>query len=127
MRLRLHSKLIAALLAPVLIASGAAQGMMLVRCGPAVRISCCCLTGEVPSSPTIASAKAQCCDTLAIPSVPTTVATDRVVTTPPLPILVAALEEGTTLVHILERLRHVPRLVPSLGRSPILANCALLI
>lgn len=127
MRTRLQSRFIAALLAPALIASGAAQGMLLMRCGQQVRTSCCCPKGDAPPAAAVKSAALQCCDTLAVPAAPAQATNDRAAVSPSGPVLVATAGEVASLHPVAGPALHVPRLDPPPGLSPILANCALLI
>lgn len=126
MRARLHSKFIAALLAPALIASGAQA--TLLRCGPEVRKSCCCPAGEAPPpARTMAPATPQCC-TMSAPSTPARPTHDPAsIASAPSPMLVTAAAEVTAPHVLFDLVRHVPRLEPPPGLSPVLANCALLI
>lgn len=127
MRSRLHSRFIAALLAPALIASGAAQGMLLMRCGQQVRTSCCCPKGEAPAAAAVKSAALQCCDTLAVPAAPAQATNDRAAVSPSGPVLVASAGEVASPHPVSGPPPRVPRLHPPPGPSPVLANCALLI
>ena len=128
MRSRLQGRLVAALLAPALIASAAAQGLLLMRCGPAGRMSCCCPKTEAPPpAPTIAAEAARCCSTLAIPGAPSQATHENAVTSAPLPMLVAVAHEAPGLDLAVSRRGRAPSLDPPPGPSPVLANCALLI
>ena len=126
MRAHLNSKLIAALLAPALLASGAAQGLLFMRCGSAVRMSCCC-PKEAPAagSSSVTPGAWQSCGKLAVPSVPA----QNVERVPPIlsaPILFA-LGPSNGVLPLVEPVRQVPRLDPSPGPSPLQTGCALLI
>lgn len=129
MRVRLPSKLIAALLAPALLASGATHGLSFLRCGSAVRISCCC-----PKEPLAASANRvtpgsqHCCNEIAAPSAPAQAITSA---TPVLsaPMFIARLGPSTSFRPVVEQVLQVPSRWPPPPPSPslILANCTLLI
>jgi hypothetical protein len=126
MRSRLHSKLVAALLAPALVVSGAAQGMLL-RCGPEVRASCCCPGKPAPPpSPVVAPATPQCC-TISVPAAPPQARHDPSAIGAPLPMLVAAAADVAPAHAVFVAVADPPRLDPPPGLSPVLANCALLI
>jgi hypothetical protein len=128
MRARFHSRLIGALLVPTLVVSGAAQGMLLMRCGPATRMSCCCPKEQTPPPvSTVKPEKMQCCDTAAIPAAPAQVAHEKAAPTIHPPMLVAILGAAPALEVSFDRARHVPHLDPSPARSLVLTNCALLI
>jgi hypothetical protein len=128
MRARLHSKFIAALLAPALIASGAQA--TLLRCGPEVRKSCCCPAGHAPPpSRTLAPAAPQCCS-MSAPSTPARPRHDpaSIATAPaPVSMLATVTADVTPLDALFDRVRQVPRLDRPPGLSPVLANCTLLI
>jgi hypothetical protein len=128
MRSGLHGKVVAALLAPALIASGAAQGTLLMRCGPEARMSCCRPAGEAPPpSSTIAPGTPQCC-AMSAPGTPARATHDPAsTTTAPAPMLIAVAAEVVRLDAASDPVRHAPRLDPPPGLSPLLANCALLI
>lgn len=130
MRGSLHSKLIAALVASALLASGAAQGLLFSRCGSTLRMSCCCPkeAPPAPSSTLTQSARQSCGKKIDAPSAPAQ-NVERVVPIVSAPILVAALGTFTGVgpVVVVEHLQQVPRLDPPPGLSPVLANCALLI
>jgi hypothetical protein len=129
MRHRLDGKLIAGLLAPAVLFSATAQGMLLMRCGEAVRVSCCCPKGEAHASATMAAAStASCCDTLSVPRAPAKPTPDRVATNAAPPaLLLAAVLRPLPVVADVRGVLHVPRLDPPQGPSLVLANCALLI
>ena len=127
MRARLHIRLIGAFLVPALVVSGAAQGMLLMRCGEDVRMSCCCPAEQPAPDATVQADSARCCDTVAIPAAPSQAAHE--VTAPTMQpqvvaVAAAAAWAGQVLV---DRVREAPRLDPPPGLSPVLANCALLI
>ena len=127
MTARLRSKLIAALLAPALLVSGAAQGLLFMRCGESVRMSCCCAS-EAPPEPSAAIDQAAplCCSQLAVPTVPAR--SDN--TGAPVgaaPTLLALLTPATTIGPTVERGRVVPLLDPAPGPSLVLVHCAFLI
>ena len=127
MRVRLHTNLIAILLAPALLASGAAQGLWFMRCGETVRMSCCCPKEATPaSSATLAKDVSQCCETVAVPAAPVQ-NTERSVAAVSAPTLVAAIGPAQSALPAVERIRQVPSLDPPPGPSLLLANCALLI
>jgi len=70
MRLRLHRKLVAAFVA-ALIASGGAQAMLLMRCGPAVSASGCCPGHQQQGrAATVVAQQRQCCEIRSLPSAP---------------------------------------------------------
>ena len=127
MRARLHSKLIAALLAPLLLASGASQAMLLVRCGSTLRLSCCC-PKQAPLAPSAAltGGMAQPCDRVAVPAAPAQ-EEGRLTPIGSAPVLLARLAPTNSAGGAAERLPPIPRLDPPPGPSPVLANCALLI
>ena len=127
MRARFHSKLIAALLAPALLASGATQGLLLMRCGPTVSMSCCC-PGQAPppASTTVANDAGQSCAKIAVPSVPAPSA-KRVDPIGSEPILVAVLGSFMSTRLAVEHVGLIPRLDLRPGRSLVLANCSFLI
>ena len=125
---RLQSRIVAALVAPALVASGAAQGLLLMRCGQEVRVaaSCCC-KHEQPASPTVAPAPARCCASVAVPASQAQVAADRAITSAPAPVLVALAVEPVFAASALAPRGSPPRVEPPPSRSPVLSNCALLI
>lgn len=129
MRIRLPTKVIAALLAPVVLVAGAAQGLMLMRCGSSVAVaaSCCCheTQAPVPASEVVQSAGA-CCDYLAVPATQPQIE-HRSGTPVPAPIAVAVVQEALPLIGALQRTLAVPRLDPPSAPSPLLATCTLLI
>jgi hypothetical protein len=128
MRARLHIRLIGAFLLPALIASGAAQGMLLMRCGPAVRMSCCCPKEQAPAPvSTIKGEKLQCCDTVAIPAGPAQAAHEQAVSAVQPPTLVAVAGVATRFELLVDRVGRVPQLDPPPGPPLVLANCSLLI
>src|SRR5258708_5351108 len=91
MALRSHSKLLAALLLPAVLAMGAAQGLLFMRCGESVRMSCCCPHEDAPPpAAALTQAPKQCCDKLAVPNLPAQA--HELATSPaPAPVLVAVL------------------------------------
>ena len=126
MRVRLHTNLIAILLAPALLASGAAQGLLSMRC-ETVRMSCCCPKAAPPaSSATLAPDLSRCCEVTAVPAAPAQ-NTERSVAAVSAPTLVAAIGPAQGALPAVERIRPVPSLDPPPGPSLLLANCALLI
>lgn len=128
MRARLHNRLIGALLVPALIASGAAQGMLLMRCGSATRMSCCCPKEQTPPpSSTIKGEKMRCCEIAAIPAGPAQAAHDQAAPTIQPPMLVAVVGAQPSFELVVDPVRQIPRLDPPPARSLVLANCALLI
>src|SRR4051812_21903136 len=118
MRARLHRMLIGALLVPALVASGAVQGMLLMRCGPAMRVSCCC-PGQKAQAPvsSIEPEKPKCCDTVAIPAGPVQAGHEQATPTPQPTPLVAVLGRTTAIEILADRARNVRRLDPPPGRS----------
>lgn len=125
MRARLHSKLIAAMLAPVLLASSAAP-VSLVRCGPVLRMSCCC-PAEAPgqTSSALTESPRQPCSILAVRSIP---AQDlRAAPTVSTPKLVAVGGPFASVWQPLVEPARVRRVELPPGTSVVLANCSLLI
>jgi hypothetical protein len=127
MRASLPTRLVSALVVPALVASGAAQGMLLMRCGRVeARSSCCCPKSEVPApSTTIAAGERQCCDAVAVPGLESATH-ERFVASPTAPAL-AAVAPASARELFVESPQRIPRLDPPPGPSPVLANCALLI
>jgi hypothetical protein len=124
---RLHIRLIGAFLLPALVASGAAQGMLLMRCGPAASMSCCCPKEQAPApGSTIKGDSGECCNTVAIPAEPAQAAREQAVSAVQPPTLVA-LVGLSTMVERIDRVLNVPPLDPPPGPPLVLANCALLI
>ena len=128
MRARLHLRLIGALLVPALVASGAAQGMLLIRCGTTTRMSCCCpKEPPPPAGATVRAEKRQCCAVAAIPQGSKGAMRDQAVPAFDPPVLVAIAGQQAASGPFVDRAWPVPRLDPPLARSLALANCALLI
>ena len=123
----LHSKIVAALLAPALLVAGGAQGLFFMRCGEQVGMSCCC-PGEKapPPASTLTPAKGLCCDTLAVPSAPAQVH-EVAVSAVPAPVLVAVAVAPHPAVIGPRAARDAPSLDPPQPASIVLSNCALLI
>jgi len=126
MRSRLRSKLIAALLAPALLASRTAQGLLPMRCGAMVRTSCCCPKEAPPPLSTLTHGMQMCCDKLVVPSLPAQ-PVGRALPTVSAPVLVPALGPASVGEPVNERIRQVPRLDPLPAPLLVLANCTLLI
>jgi len=128
MRAFASPKLVAALLAPVVLVSGAAQGLTLMRCGSSVRmsVSCCCAK-ESPAAAVsgVVSGAAGCCDSVAVPTAPPQV--EQRSAAPVAGPSVAVLQSPPTLVDALQREVPVPRLDPPASPSPLLTTCSLLI
>ncbi|HEY6911080.1 MAG TPA: hypothetical protein VI356_17005 [Myxococcales bacterium] len=123
---RLHSRVVVALLAPALVLSGAAQGVLL-PCAPDIRTSCCCPGKQAPPpSPMVAPATPQCC-AVSAPAAPPQARHDPSAISAPLPMLVAVAREVSPAHALFAVLPDAPRLDPPPGLSPVLANCALLI
>ena len=127
MRVRLPSNLIAAVLAPALLASGTSQGLVLMRCGSTVRMSCCC-PKEAPRAAfsTLTKGVLHSCDKIIVASVPAQ-NFERVIPIGSAPILVATPGPLTSVGSVAEHLWQAPRLDSRPGPSLVLANCALLI
>lgn len=127
MRKRLHAKLVAALVAPALVVSGAAQGMLLMRCGPEARMSCCCAKADAHAPSVTNPLIRQCCDTISIPSSPAQPANEGAISTVAAPMVSAIVGPVVRLAPVLTRARHLVRVRPLPGVSAVLANLALLI
>jgi hypothetical protein len=127
MRSRRLTKLIAVLLAPLVLVIGAAQGLLFVRCGSAVRMACCCPNDEATSEAPSMAPSQQCCSRLSIPTVPAQI-TNSVVSAVPAPALIAPIAPMATVDLVVERIRpRAPNLDPPPIPSRVLANCAFLI
>lgn len=129
MRAFASPRLVAALLAPVVLVSGAAQGLMLMRCGSSVRVSasCCCEKERAPAPASELKPGAQgCCDRVAVPAAPPQLE-QRSPAPLPGPTLAALQLPAASIVGSLYRELPVPRLDPPAAPSPLLATCSLLI
>src|SRR4051812_18976606 len=107
MRAALHNKLTAILLAPALLVASAAQGRVLMRCGPTVSISCCCAKDMPATSATVVLEARQCGDPVAIPGAPVQSAHERAVTTLSAPILAVVVVKPASLAAAPDRIQHV--------------------
>ena len=127
MRARPLTKLIAILLAPAMLVMGAAQGLLLVRCGSTVRMSCCCPKDSPTSDAPSMAPSEECCARLSIPNVPAQT-TNSVASAVPAPALIAAVAPMVSVDLVVERIRpRTPHLDPPPIPSRVLANCAFLI
>ncbi len=127
MRAGLHSKLIAALLAPALLASGATQGLLFMRCGSTVRVSCCCpKKAPAPAFGALTHGTGQACERIAVPSAPAQ-EVERVAPIGSAPILIAVRGPPTSARLVVGQVGQVPRLDLWSGWSVVLANCSFLI
>jgi len=127
MQAGIHSKLIAALLAPVLLASGATQGLLFMRCGSTVRMSCCCpKEAPAPAFGALTHGTGEACGTIAIPSVPAQ-NVERLVPLDSPPILVAARNPFPSVWLVDEQVGRAPDNDSRPGWSRVLANCSFLI
>jgi len=126
MRARLSKTLITALLAPILLLSAGAQGRLFMRCDSPLRVSCCCPAdaATAPASATVKAASPQCCDELAVPTVPAqTRESTQAVASPPLAASAITVVDFTPPTCAVR----VPRLDPPPAPPIALVNCALLI
>ena len=128
MRVSRSSQLIALLLAPLLLASGAVQGLSLMWCGSEVRMACCCSKSAAPAAAaTITAGTQRCCDPVAVPAAPAQERSDQGrALVSPAPLLLAVAGPATP-VRRAERMRPAPAVEPPPRTSPVLANCAFLI
>ncbi len=125
--MRSHNKLFAALLLPAMLAMSAAQGLLFMRCGESVRMSCCCPPEDAtPPAATWTQAPKQCCDKLAVPNVPAQ-AHELAASFSPAPVLVAVLGAEQPALQQPQRVRDAPRLGLPPPESIVLTHCALLI
>jgi len=128
-RIRLPSKVIAALLAPVVLVASAAQGLTLMRCGSSVAVaaSCCCHKNQAPAPGSeVARSAGECCDRRALPATQPQIE-HRSGTLLSAPIVVALVLKPLPLAVALQRALSVSRLDPPPVPSPLLATCSLLI
>jgi len=129
MRVLASPRLVAALLAPVVLVSGAAQGLMLMRCGSSVTVSasCCCEKEDAPpAASTVREGKPGCCDRLALPTAPPQLE-QRLAAPLASPIVAVVTLPSAGVLDALHRELPVPRLDPPAAPSPLLTTCALLI
>src|SRR5919108_2794543 len=121
MRARLYRTVVAALLSPALLVSAGAQGLSLMLCGSAVRVSCCCpAEAPNPSPTTIGKAASECCDKLAVPTVPAqTHDSVPVIASPPSMVVATA---GLGLTPATSPVLHAPHLDPPPTPSLVLVN-----
>lgn len=122
------SKVIAALLAPVVLVASAAQGLMLMRCGSSVEVaaSCCCHKDKAPAPGNeVVPDAGLCCDRMAVPTAHPQIE-QRPGTPVPAPTVVAVVEEPLPF-GALQRTLPVARLDPPPVPSPLLVTCTLLI
>ena len=129
MRVSISSQLVAALLAPLLLASGAVQGLALMWCGSEVRMSCCCSKSEAPAAAaTLTAGTQRCCDPVVVPAAPAQEKGDqRSAEVAPPPLLLAVAGPASPVTQRSERMRPAPAIEPPPRTSPVLANCAFLI
>jgi len=127
MRARLQKRLVAALMAPALIASAAAQGMLLMRCGTAAAFSCCCPGDTDATSVSVATETHPCCDRLAIPRAPAQRTPDRAVSSAPEPVLLQAVATVPIPTPPFATKARVFRTGDPPGFPVVLAHCTLLI
>jgi hypothetical protein len=117
-------RLLGLLLVPALLASTAAQGLLLFRCGPgAVRMSCCCPEKHAP--PPAAELKAECCDKVAVPAADPRESPRQAPSAPEPQIALAPALPSAESVDLQPARGFAPgALEPPPRPSPVLTNCS---
>ena len=124
MRWRFASQMVAALLVPALLASGAAQALV-VRCDAAV-MSCCAKKTETSGS-AVTGQRHKCCPEASAPT-QQEAAQKTAVPPAPAPVLVAIAGPVVSITpRAVQERADVPALDPPEGPPLVLANCSLLI
>ncbi len=125
MRTNVHSRIVAALLAPVLLLAAGAQSMLFMRCAQDVH-ACC--RPKAQAQPTVARqlpTAIDCCAKVeADSSVPPRAGEAVAVSTPSLVALPVAAPQPVMLIA---RAAEPPRLQAPPGRSLVISHCSLLI
>ena len=124
MRSRFASRVLASLLVPALLASGAAQALAM-RCDAAV-MSCCAKKSATPAS-AVTGPTHKCCPEASAPAGQE--AAQKTAVPPPLaPVLVAVVGPVVRIApRVAQERADVPALDPPEGPPLVLANCSLLI
>ncbi len=124
MRSRFASQIVAALLVPALLASGAAQALV-VRCDAAV-MSCCAKKTETSGS-AVTGQRHECCPEASAPT-QEQAAQKTAVPPAPVPVLVAIVGPAVSVTPpVVQERADVPSVDPPPGPKLVLANCSLLI
>ncbi|HUJ26354.1 MAG TPA: hypothetical protein VLW85_10065 [Myxococcales bacterium] len=125
MRFGFRTRLVALALAPAVFASVATQGLLLLRCGESMRMSCCCPKDDPPAAPRLSPDASRCCAEVQLPA--SQVATHSEPAALHAPVMVAAVAVAALPPKSLD-VRPPARAPHPPGGPPIvLAHCSLLI